>query len=167
MSNASKFVDKYPKSTIKYLDANFPFWNGFPLLPHLSHNDGKKVDLAFLYLNTKSKKQSNKTPSFIGYGVYEEPYPNEYNTPANCRKKGYWQYGILGRIVPQNKTKELALDENRTKYLIKNLCQDNRVQKLFIEPHLKNRLLLSKYSKIRFHGCHAVRHDDHIHLQIN
>ena len=29
--------------TINYLDANFPFLNGFPLLPHLSHNDGKKL----------------------------------------------------------------------------------------------------------------------------
>jgi len=27
---------------ITYLDANFPFIDGFPLLPHLSHNDGKK-----------------------------------------------------------------------------------------------------------------------------
>ena len=30
---------------IHYLDANFPFINKFPLLPHLSHNDGKKIDL--------------------------------------------------------------------------------------------------------------------------
>lgn len=28
---------------IRYLDANFPFIDGFPLLPHLSHNDGKKL----------------------------------------------------------------------------------------------------------------------------
>ncbi len=27
---------------IHYLDANFPFIDDFPLLPHLSHNDGKK-----------------------------------------------------------------------------------------------------------------------------
>ena len=27
--------------TISYLDANFPFFDGFPLLPHLSHNDGR------------------------------------------------------------------------------------------------------------------------------
>ena len=30
---------------IHYLDANFPFINKFPLLPHLSHNDGKKIDI--------------------------------------------------------------------------------------------------------------------------
>ncbi len=28
------------------LDANFPFWDGFPLLPHLSHDDGRKIDIA-------------------------------------------------------------------------------------------------------------------------
>ena len=34
---------------LKFLDANFPFFDGFPLLPHLSHNDGKKLDLSFIY----------------------------------------------------------------------------------------------------------------------
>lgn len=34
---------KYPGTTINYLDANFPFIDKFPLLPHLSHNDGKKT----------------------------------------------------------------------------------------------------------------------------
>ncbi|MFT5619364.1 MAG: hypothetical protein ACI85I_002607, partial [Arenicella sp.] len=38
--------------------------------------------------------------------------------------------------------------------------------KVFIEPHLKTRLGLENYSKIRFHGCQAVRHDDHIHVQL-
>jgi hypothetical protein len=167
VSSALKFGEEYPKSTIKYLDANFPFWNKFPLLPHLSHNDGKKVDLAFFYLRNSTKEQSNKTPSFIGYGVYVEPYENEYNTTADCKKKGYWQYDILGKIIPQNKVDELIFDEKRTRHLIKILCQNNQIEKIFIEPHLKSRLLLSKYSKIRFHGCHAVRHDDHIHLQTN
>jgi hypothetical protein len=38
---------RFPGTTLQYLDANFPFLNGFPLLPHLSHHDGRKVDLAF------------------------------------------------------------------------------------------------------------------------
>ncbi len=33
------------------------------------------------------------------------------------------------------------------------------------KPHLKTRLKLSS-AKIRFHGCQAVRHDDHIHVQL-
>ena len=30
------------------LDGGFPFLDGFPLLPRLSHDDGRKLDLAFL-----------------------------------------------------------------------------------------------------------------------
>ena len=40
---------EYPGTTTLILDANFPFISGFPLLPHLSHSDGQKVDLAFFY----------------------------------------------------------------------------------------------------------------------
>lgn len=46
------------------------------------------------------------------------------------------------------------------------MIKNPAVRKIFLEPHLKTRLKLSKYSKIRFHGCHSVRHDDHIHLQL-
>ena len=41
----------FPGTNINYLDANFPFINKFPLLPHLSHSDGKKLDLSFQYNN--------------------------------------------------------------------------------------------------------------------
>jgi hypothetical protein len=33
--------EKFPGTVTIALDANFPFVNGFPLLPHLSHADGK------------------------------------------------------------------------------------------------------------------------------
>ena len=46
---------------ITYLDANFPFFDGFPLLPHLSHNDGKKIDLSFMYLDTSRQIYKQKT----------------------------------------------------------------------------------------------------------
>lgn len=166
ITSAKTFKIQYPQSTIQYLDANFPFWDGFSLLPHLSHNDGKKVDLAFFYLDSKLNKPSEHTPSFIGYGVYEEPYKNENNTPADCKRKGYWQYNILGKIVPQYKSKHFTLDQGRTKFLIEILSQNNHIGKIFIEPHLKKRLTLSHDQKIRFHGCQAVRHDDHIHIQL-
>ena len=39
----------YPGTVTMLLDANFPFFDGFPLLPHLSHDDGEKADLAFYY----------------------------------------------------------------------------------------------------------------------
>ncbi len=160
-----KFNEKFPNTTISYLDANFPFFNGFSLLPHLSHNDGKKVDVAFFYKDKSGKEINNNAPSFIGYGVYEEPKANEYNMPENCRKKGYWQYSILEKLVPQWNKSKMIFDKNRTKYLIKLFTQENTTSKIFIEPHLKTRMSLNS-NKIRFHGCRAVRHDDHIHLQI-
>jgi len=46
---------------ITYLDANFPFLNGFPLLPHISHNDGKKIDIAFQYKGENNKKNRQQT----------------------------------------------------------------------------------------------------------
>jgi hypothetical protein len=71
---------KFPGTTVNYLDANFPFINKFPLIPHLSHNDGKKLDLSFCYRNTKTNEPTNECPSFIGYGICEEPRPDEKNT---------------------------------------------------------------------------------------
>lgn len=45
-------------------------------------------------------------------------------------------------------------------------ANDSRVGKIFIEKHLEERLRLSSHSKIRQAGCHSVRHDDHIHIQL-
>ncbi|MBB3160132.1 hypothetical protein FHS25_000564 [Rhizobium laguerreae] len=39
------------------------------------------------------------------------------------------------------------------------------LRKIFIEPHLKNALGIAD-SHIRFQGCRAARHDDHIHIQV-
>ncbi|MEZ5018155.1 MAG: hypothetical protein R2800_13935 [Flavipsychrobacter sp.] len=151
--------------TIHYLDANFPFINGFPLIPHLSHDDGKKLDFAFLYYDTLHKKPSNSTPSYFGYGVYAEPEEGEINTTIKCETSGYWQYGLLGKILPRKKNTNLILDEARTRAFLLILSKEATISKIFIEPYLKTRLDLRHINKIRFHGCQAVRHDDHIHIQ--
>jgi murein endopeptidase len=52
-----------------------------------------------------------------------------------------------------------------TKLLVEVLLKFDNMEKIFIEPHLKSRLGLTN-SKIRYHGCGAVRHDDHIHIQV-
>jgi hypothetical protein len=87
---ATQMNAKYPNTTLNYLDANFPFINSFPLFPHLSHNDGKKLDLSFCYIDIKTLKQTNKCPSFIGYGICEEPRPNEKNTTGFCENRALW-----------------------------------------------------------------------------
>lgn len=83
---ANKMNTQFPGTTINYLDANFPFINGFPLFPHLSHNDGKKLDISFCYLDHKTGKPTNNSPSFFGYGICEEPLANEINTSRLCGK---------------------------------------------------------------------------------
>jgi hypothetical protein len=162
---AKQMNEKYPGISINYLDANFPFINRFPLIPHLSHNDGRKLDLAFCYLDAKSKLPSKTSPSFIGYGVCEGPRPNEVNTAEFCASKGYWHYSYLQTIIPQGKKSKFIFDAERTAELVKLLVKQAKIGKIFIEPHLKNRLELES-NKIRFHGCQAVRHDDHIHVQL-
>ena len=157
--------EKFPVTTVNYLDANFPFYDGFPLMPHLSHNDGKKLDLSFCYLDAKSGKATNECPSFIGYGISEEPLPGEINTADECAAKGFWQYSFLKKIVSQSNRVNYTFDGERTKKLIEIIASNSSITKIFIEPHLKERLKLTN-TKIRFHGCRAVRHDDHIHVQL-
>ena len=163
LNDVSKSLDKDIK--VVYLDANFPFCDGFPLLPHLSHNDGKKIDISFIYKNGDDKL-TNLKPSVSGYGVFEEPKFDENNQTKNCKENGYWQYDFTKHMTFGSFNKEIKLSENATRKLILEILKHKKVSKLFIEPHLKNRLKLNN-QKIRFHGCRAVRHDDHIHFQIN
>lgn len=166
ISVAEDLNTAYPGTILAYLDAGFPFIDEFPLLPHLSHDDGEKLDLAFLYKDAESGEALNDAaPSFIGYGVFENPLPHEQDQPIYCEKKGYWQYSILGALVPQWNKSYYEFDEVRTKALIVILTKEAAIQKIFIEPHLKTRMNLHS-NKIRYHGCGAVRHDDHIHIQL-
>ncbi|MBX3253145.1 MAG: hypothetical protein KF862_03300 [Chitinophagaceae bacterium] len=166
VTNAATALNKkFPGSVVNYLDAGFPFINGFPLLPHLSHHDGKKLDIAFRYTNSKTGGPVNGSPSWLGYGICEEPLPGEINTTVYCQMKGYRQYSALQRYIPQENKANYKLDEEQTKALIRNLAAEKKIEKIFIEPHLQTRMNLSD-NKIRFHGCHSVRHDDHIHIEV-
>jgi hypothetical protein len=162
---AESMNNKYPGTTINYLDANFPFIDKFPLLPHLSHNDGKKLDLSFQYNDSQTGQMTNDIPSFIGYGICEEPKEGEENTPEYCDKRGYWQYNFLHDLISQDNKNKFTFDNKRTKELVNNFASSDGIGRIFIEPHLKTRLGLTN-NKIRFHGCHAVRHDDHLHVQL-
>jgi hypothetical protein len=162
---ARKMSENFPGSRLNYLDASFPFLNGFPLIPHLSHNDGKKLDLAFFYTDSQSGEPTNHHPSRIGYGVCEDPLPGEENTSEFCAQQGYWQHSFLTAVVPQKGKSRFRFDGQRTASLVRSLASSEAIGKIFIEPHLKARLGLTG-DKIRFHGCQAVRHNDHIHVQL-
>ncbi|MDF1697854.1 MAG: hypothetical protein P1U56_18545 [Saprospiraceae bacterium] len=159
---ASQYESQFPQLKTIYLDANFPFWDGFPLLPHLSHNDGKKIDLSFIYETNGAV--TNSKPSRSGYGHYESPKPGEYNQPSICLRSGYWQYDFPKYLTLGVKP-NFNFESGKTKKLIQLILSRKNTHKVFLEPHLSNRLGL-KHKKLRFHGCRAVRHDDHIHYQV-
>jgi energy-coupling factor transporter transmembrane protein EcfT len=165
LTDVSLRINKeFPEIKLIYLDANFPFFDGFPLLPHLSHKDGKKVDISFIYENEKGK--TNLKPSLSGYGIFEAPLRDELNQTQICKQNGFWQYDFTKYLTLGFHHRNLKFSTNGNKKIIENILANSNVSKVFIEPHLKNRLNLN-HSKIRFHGCRAVRHDDHIHFQIH
>ena len=162
---AMKMNERFPGTKVNYLDANFPFFNGYPLFPHLSHSDGKKLDLAFLYLDKQTAEYRDDAPSIIGYGIGDEPLPGERNTAGECAEKGYWLYSLMRNLMPQGSKNNFVTDAKRTRVMINLFAGHPSIGKLFLEPHLKTRWGLSS-GKIRFHGCRAVRHDDHVHVQL-
>lgn len=149
---------------ITHLDANFPFIDGFPLLPHLSHNDGKKIDLSLIYENSDGVISPSQK-SISGYGVFEEPKEDEYDQIIECKNAGYFQYDYPKYLTFGKINDDLIFSVSGTKLLIETLLKSDGLEKIFIEPHLKTRMDLTS-NRIRFQGCGAVRHDDHIHIQI-
>ena len=146
------------------LDANFPFITGFPLLPHLSHDDGLKVDLAFYYQGEDGYlKGTMKSP--IGYWGYTQqtkgvdlPCAN-FNSPLSLR----WNFDFL-----QGYWAQYEIEPDRTAYLLNWLVSEGQqygLEKVLLEPHLKTSLGLES-DLIRFQGCRAACHDDHLHLQV-
>ena len=73
--------------------------------------------------------------------------------------------GVLSTDLYTKRMIDYQFDEPRTQKLLQLLSNEKAIKKIFIEPHLKNRMYLNS-SKIRYHGCQAVRHDDHIHVEL-
>ena len=161
---ANEFEEQNSGIKVFYLDANFPFVDKFPLLPHLSHSDGRKVDVSLVY-ETPTGQLTNRKPSISGYGVYEHPTDQEYDQNEVCQERGNWQYDLPKYLTLGKINRDIEFSEQGTRELVELIVKQDNVGKLFIEPHLKSRLNLTS-EKIRFHGCQAVRHDDHLHFQL-
>lgn len=164
---ALQMQKNYPGTVIWYMDANFPFIDGYPLEPHFSHKDGKKVDIAFYWDEAKSGRPAAGTPSPFGYGVCAEPLPGEYDYAADCESKGYW-YISLDKTLAEpffDKT-GYSFNKEKTRELARLLAEHPAVGKILIQTHLEKRLGLEGYDKFRQQGCKAARHDDHFHVQL-
>jgi len=148
--------------TLYYLDAGFPF--GGPLFPHLSHGDGRKIDLAFFYRDAKTGAVLDaRDVLFVAYGASSPPAPGEIDQPAICAAEGHRLYGLLTTLAPARG--DLVVDAVATAALVRALATDPASEKVFLEPHLRARWGLEGVGTLRYHGCHAVRHDDHVHVQ--
>jgi hypothetical protein len=161
---ASHMKGKFSGTITLVLDGNFPFVDGFPLLPHLSHSDGNKLDIAFYYA-ADGAYLPGKTRSPIGYFAFEEPKSGTI-LPCEGRRDFItfrWSFPYLQQFFPK-----YQLDSARMTEALRWLSADAAaygVEKIFIEPHLAERLNI-KHGRIRFQGCRAARHDDHIHFQV-
>ena len=127
---------QFPGSRVTALEANFPFVDGFPLLPHLSHRDGRKVDLAYFYRSTGTNAPiAHGSPSWLGYFIYEQPREGD---PLPCAGRWTplrWNFEWL-----QPRPTTWRLDPERTAWVLTWLKEQPRVARLSIEPHLAQRL---------------------------
>ncbi|MDH3234023.1 MAG: hypothetical protein OEQ29_10900 [Alphaproteobacteria bacterium] len=155
---------RFPGTTVLYLDAGFPFLDGFPMLPHLLHDDGRSIDLAFFYTNRRGVYQRGRTRSPIGYWAFERPRAGD---PRPCLQEGgwglRWNLGFLQRYW-----RPYTLDQKRTAAMVEWLVTDGPklgVERLYLEPHLINRFGVAS-PLLKFQGCRAERHDDHIQVRL-
>ncbi len=157
---------KHPGTVVSYLDGGFPLPIGIPLIPHLSHNDGRKLDLAFFYKDKTSGKPIPKGGAwFMGYWAFAPSWAQQQADPASPQD-GFlrWRFDWL-----QGTFENYELDRARTADMVRFLVGSSasrQVQRVFLEPYLKPILKLQS-GKIGFAGWNAARHDDHLHFQVN
>jgi hypothetical protein len=155
---------RFPGTVTVALDAGFPFLNGFPLLPHLSHNDGRKLDLAYYYTDDRGRYLPGLLRSPVGYWAFEQPGTAD---KPSCEHDSWltlrWNMTWVQPLFPDRR-----LDANRTREALRWIVtagQPFGVERVFIEPYLAARLGVTS-PLLGFQGCRAARHDDHIHVQI-
>jgi hypothetical protein len=166
MTDLSRDVARqFPGTVTLFLDANLPFVNGFPLLPHLSHGDGRKLDIAYYYRDAAGSYLPERTRSPIGYWAFEQPGVGDTLSP--CRAGTWlttrWDMEFLQSLFPDR-----PIDPERTRAALRWLATEGQqagVERIFIEPYLATRLGVSS-PLLGFQGCRAARHDDHIHIQV-
>lgn len=161
---ADRMALELPGTKTRYLDAGFPFIGGFPLMPHLSHRDGLKVDLAYYYRESYGRPVLDGAASPIGYWAYEAPRTGEIRPCAEVHRLNLrWDFETFQSLVTRQ------ADPGRMRIMLAWLTTEGRaygLRKILIEPHLKQRWAPG-VDMVRFQGCRAARHDDHLHLELS
>lgn len=155
---AERVASQHPGTITRYLDGGFPAGLGLPLLPHVSHGDGRRLDLALMWERADGQP-ADDGGSPLGYFGYVQP-PEGGAACAPSWTDLRWDLDALQPLLVRHR-----LDEDRTRALVRAVLAEPGIGKVLIEPHLRRRLRLSD-DRLRFQGCGAARHDDHIHIQL-
>lgn len=153
---AERVAATYPGTITLALDGGFPF-PGLPLIPHLSHADGRKLDFAFYYQTPEGHYLPGKTRAPLGYFAFEALH-STHCPPAFPTLR--WNFRWMQGLYPDR-----PLEPRRTAELGQALLADPRLGKMLLEPPVAKQLGLTD-PRLRFQGCRAARHDDHFHIQL-
>ena len=150
---AEAVAREHPGAAVRYMEASWPSARR-PMPPHVSHGDGRQVDLAVFYEDRAGRLRT--PPTVSGYRAFEPPR----------READRVCVGVGGHHAasdpPPGRSWRLA--EAPTAELVRRLSAEPQVRRIFVEPHLKARLGFRRDSKVRFAGCGVARHDDHLHV---
>lgn len=153
LAAATAFVADHPGRIVRYMEASWPSGKR-PMPPHLSHGNGRQIDLVLFYQDRQGRPV--KPPTANGYYAFEPPRTEAERVCPGSRPPHD------GKDPPANRS--WRLDDKATADLMRLFVRDPRVRRIFIEPHLKTRLGFAASAKVRFAGCQAARHDDHLHV---
>ena len=150
--SVKRAAQQEPDMVVRYLDAGFPF-PYLPLLPHLSHVDGQKIDVAFQF--KQGEDYVDKTRSPIGYWGYAK------ETKSRCTNENTWLRWDFDWMQPH--LPNLSLDVRKNRILFKALAKERQVCGILLEPTLHK---LLHAPKLQSNSCSVARHDDHFHVTI-
>ena len=153
---ASDIARVHPGARVRTLDAGFPFLDGFPMLPHSNRRHGTVVDLALFYRDAQGR--AAPSPSPLGYGVYARRHAGQACDDRAATSR--WGMGWL-----QASGSDTMLDENVTRDALRWLSGQPTVDRLSIDPPLRERLEAGGAAG-QVHGCEAAPQGDHVHVQI-
>jgi hypothetical protein len=165
-SLSADLAEAHPGTVTAYLDAGFPLLDGFPMFPHLSHDDGMKLDLSYFYREPEGEYRPLRAPSPIGYWAFQAPPEGTADACSDDERAVTMRWDLEWL---QASWSDYQMDEERTAAMLEWLTQRGPgfgVSEVLIEPHLAERLGVSS-PVIGFAGCHAARHDDHLHITLD